>query len=126
MILSFVLMVLFVFVLGVFAAQNSGTHDVVLFNQTWTRVPDWLPVVLSTAAMFLLMLLYAGYARIRHTVGRLTMRRRIDDNQTTISNLRTENDRLRRELGRYQPSETSASSPPHERERMTGGVGPAV
>ena len=100
MIVLLVLMVLFFFVLGTFAAQNSGTHDVRLLNVVWTQVPDWLPAVLSATVLFVLMLLYAGYARVRHTVGHLTLRRRIDTREATIAELRTENERLRRELDR--------------------------
>jgi uncharacterized integral membrane protein len=120
MIVPLVLMVVFFFVLGTFAAQNSGTHDVRLFNLVWSQVPDWLPAVLSAAVMFVLMLVYAGYARIRHTVGHLTLRRRIDSGVATIADLRAENDRLRRELGRR---------PAGEQERApaaTGIRGPAA
>jgi len=109
-------MVLFFFVLGAYAAQNSGTHDVVLFNLVWTQVPDWLPVVLSAAVMFVLMLLYAGYARLRHTMGRLSLRRRIDSNEAMITDLRGENERLRRELDRREAGQAPARKP-------AGGVG---
>jgi len=105
MIVSLVLMVVFVFVLGAYAAQNPGTHDVVLFNQVWKQVPDWAPAVISAAVMFVLMLLYAGYARVRHTVGRLTLRRRIDSSEATITDLRAENERLRRQVSRREPAE---------------------
>jgi hypothetical protein len=111
MIVPLVLMILFFFVLGVYAAQNSGTHDVALFNLVWTQVPDWLPVVLSAAVMFVLMLLYAGYARLRHTMGRLTLRRRIDSNEAMITDLRAENERLRRDLGRRETNQAPAREP---------------
>ncbi len=99
MIVSFVVMVLFFFVLGVYAAQNSGTQSVVLFNLMWTGVPDWLPAVLTAAVMFVAMLLYAGYARIRQYVGRLSLHRRVEDNAAMVIRLREENDRLRGQLG---------------------------
>ena len=51
------------------------------------------------------MLLYAGYARVRHTVGRLTLRKRIDSNEATITDLRAENERLRRQLGRREATQ---------------------
>jgi uncharacterized integral membrane protein len=117
MIVSLVLMVLFFFVLGVFAAQNSGTHDFVLFNLVWSQVPLWVPAVLSAAVMFVLMLLYAGYARIRHTMGRLTLRRRIDSNEAMISDLRAENERLRGQVARRV---TVRQEPARE---PTGGIG---
>lgn len=97
MLISLVFMVVFFFALGVYAAENSGTHAVTLFNYTWTAVPDWLPAVVSAVAMLLLMLLYAGYARVRHHVGRLSLRRRIDDNESLIARLREENEGLRRD-----------------------------
>ena len=115
MIVSLILMVVFVFVLGAYAAQNSGTHDVVLFNQVWTQIPDWLPAVLSAAVVFVLMLVYAGYARVRHTVGRLTLRRRIDSGEATIADLRAENERLRRQLGRREAE--------HQPTGAAGGLG---
>ena len=117
MIVSLVLMVLFVFVLGVFAAQNNGTHDVVLFNLVWSQVPLWVPAVLSAAVVFVLMLLYAGYARLRHTVGRLTLRRRIGGNEAMIADLRAENERLRGELSRRETVRQEPARDP------AGGIG---
>jgi hypothetical protein len=110
MVLALVLMVVFVFVLGFYAAQNSATHDVMLFNLTWRRVPEWLPVVLSAAVMFVLMLVYAGYAQIRHTLGRFTLRKHIDDKDAEISALRVQVERLRQELG-SKSGEPPTSSP---------------
>jgi|SRR5262245_16642321 len=120
MIVPLILMVVFFFVLGTFAAQNSGTHEMRLFNVVWSQVPDWLPAVLSAAIMFVLMLVYAGYARIRQTVGHLTLRRRIDSGEATIAGLRTENERLRRELGR------PTTGPEPQRTPATGVRGPAA
>jgi hypothetical protein len=119
-------MVVFVFVLGAFAAQNSGTHDVVLFNQVWYQVPDWAPAVLSAAVMFVLMLLYAGYARVRHTVGRLTLRRRIDSDEAAIADLRAENERLRAELGRTSPARAERPAAAPARAPAAGLGGPAA
>jgi hypothetical protein len=112
-------MVVFFFALGTYAAQNSGTHNVVLFNLVWTQVPDWLPAVLSAVAMFVLMLLHAGYAQVRHAVGRLTLRKRIDSSQATIAQLRAENERLRREAGRRQAEPAPAPAAPAT--RVVGG-----
>src|SRR5437879_10419631 len=65
MLLFLILLIAAGIVVGFYAAQNTGAHDVTLFNWHWSAIPDWLPVVLAAAViggLFLLYMMYAGLA----------------------------------------------------------------
>ncbi len=87
---------------GFYATQNTGTHDVSLFNWHWSAVPDWLPVVLAAAVIGGLFLLYVMYAGLTSGVRRGSLRRRITTHQSAIGDLRTETQRLREENARLR------------------------
>jgi hypothetical protein len=71
-------------VVGFFAHQNPGSHDVNLFGYTWTGVYDWVPVAIAAGVVVLICVAALVYAAMR-----INMLRRAN------SQLRTENDLLR-------------------------------
>jgi uncharacterized integral membrane protein len=102
MILFLILLILAAAGVGLYAAQNSGTHDVTLWQWHWTAVPDWLPVVTTAVVVGGLFLLYMLYSGLVHGVRVGSMRRRVTTRESTINDLRRENQRLREENARVR------------------------
>jgi uncharacterized integral membrane protein len=97
MILFLILLILAVAGVGLYATENTGTHDVTLWQWHWSAVPDWVPVVTTAAVIGLLFLLYMAYSGLVHGVRVGSMRKRVSTRESTINDLRRENQRLREE-----------------------------
>src|ERR1700736_8090 len=102
MLLFLILLIVAGVVVGFYAAQNTGPHDITMFNWHWSAVPDWLPVVLAAAVIGGLVLLYMIYAGLTSGVRHGSLRRRITTHESAIGDLRTENQRLREENARLR------------------------
>jgi len=102
MIVFLILLILAMAVVGVYAAQNTGTHDITLWNIHWTGVADWVPVVVAAGAVVVLFLLYMTYTSARVGMRQNALRRRITSHESTISDLRKENQRLREDNARLR------------------------
>ena len=100
MILFLILLILAAVGVGLYATENSATHDVTLWQWHWSAVPDWLPVVVTAAVIGGLFLLYMLYSGLVHGVRVGSMRRRVTTRESTINDLRRENQRLREENAR--------------------------
>jgi hypothetical protein len=129
MIVFLVLLVLALLAVGLYAAQNTSTHDVTLWHAHWTGVADWVPVVLAAGLVALLFLVYMLYAGARSGMRHGALRRRITTHEATISDLRTQTQRLREENARLKSEirSTQPAAPPVEGERAPAapvGVGP--
>jgi uncharacterized integral membrane protein len=102
MILFLILLLLAAAVVGVYATENPGTHDVTLWQWHWSAVPDWAAVVATAAVIGGLFLLYMLYSGMIHGVRVGSMRRRVTTRESTIIDLRGENQRLREENARVR------------------------
>ncbi|MDQ6885514.1 MAG: hypothetical protein M3077_14965 [Candidatus Dormibacteraeota bacterium] len=102
MILFLILLVLAAAGVGLYASENSATHDVTFWQWHWSAVPDWLPVVATAALFGGLFLLYMLYSGMVHGVRVGSMRRRVSTRESTINDLRRENQRLREENARVR------------------------
>src|SRR5713101_1913031 len=102
MILFLILLLLAAAVVGIYATENAGTHDVTLWQWHWSPVPDWAPVVVTAAVIGGLFLLYMVYSGLVHGVRVGSMRRRVTTRESTIDDLRRENQRLREENARVR------------------------
>ena len=102
MILFLILLLLAAAGVGLYATENSGTHDVTLWQWHWSAVSDWVPVVVATAVIGGLFLLYMLYSGMVHGVRVGSMRRRVTTRESTINDLRRENQRLREENARVR------------------------
>jgi uncharacterized integral membrane protein len=102
MILFLILVILAGAVVGLYATENTGTHDVTLWQWHWSAVPDWVPVVATAAVIGGLFLLYMLYSGLVHGVRVGSMRRRVTTRESTITDLRRENQRLREENARVR------------------------
>ncbi len=100
MILFLILLVLAAAAVGLYATENTGTHDVTLWQWHWSAVPDWVPVVATAAVIGGLFLLYMLYSGMIHGVRVGSMRRRVTTRESTINDLRRDNQRLREENAR--------------------------
>jgi uncharacterized integral membrane protein len=89
-------------VVGLYAADNTATHDVTLWQWHWSAVPDWVPVVFTAAVIGGLFLLFMVYSGLVHGVRVGSMRRRATTRDSTITDLRRENQRLREENARVR------------------------
>ncbi len=102
MILFLILLLIAAAVVGVYAIGNTGAHDVTLWQWHWSAVPDWVPVMVAAAVIAGLFLLYMLYSGLVHGVRVGSMRRRVTTRESTISDLRRENQRLREENARVR------------------------
>ena len=102
MILFLILLIIAAAVVGVYAIGNTGAHDVTLWQWHWSAVPDWVPVMVVGAVIAGLFLLYMLYSGLVHGVRVGSMRRRVTTRESTINDLRRENQRLREENARVR------------------------
>src|SRR3989441_8714477 len=102
MILFLILLLLAAAGIGLYATENAGAHDVTLWQWQWSAVPDWVPVVVTAALIGGLFLLYMIYSGLVHGVRVGSMRRRVTTRESTINDLRRENQRLREENARVR------------------------
>jgi hypothetical protein len=102
MILFLILLLLAAAGVGLYATENGGTHDVTLWQWHWSAVPDWVPAVATAAVIGGLFLLYMLYSGLVHGVRVGSMRRRVTTRESTINDLRRENQRLREENARVR------------------------
>ncbi|OLE36212.1 MAG: hypothetical protein AUG48_08265 [Actinobacteria bacterium 13_1_20CM_3_68_9] len=100
MILFLILLIIAAAAVGIYASENAGTHNVTLWQWQWSAVPDWVPVVVTAAVIGGLFLLYMLYSGMVHGVRVGSMRRRVTTRESTIVDLRRENQRLREENAR--------------------------
>src|SRR2546428_10179470 len=82
--------------------ESPGSHDVTLWQWHGSAVPDWVPVVVAAAVIGGLFLLYMLYSGLVHGVHVGSMRRRVTTRESTINDLRRENQRLREENARVR------------------------
>jgi uncharacterized integral membrane protein len=102
MILFLILLIVAAAAVGLYATENTGTHDVTLWQWHWSALPDWVPVVVTAAVIGGLFLLYMIYSGMVHGVRVGSMRRRVTTRESTIADLRRENQRLREENSRVR------------------------
>jgi hypothetical protein len=102
MILFLILLIIAAAVVGVYATGNTGAHDITLWQWHWSAVPDWVPVMVAAAVIAGLFLLYMLYFGLVHGVRVGSMRRRVTTRESTITDLRRENQRLREENARMR------------------------
>ena len=102
MILFLLLLIVAGALVAVYAAQNTATHDVTLWQWHWSAVPDWVPVVLTAAVIGALFLLYMLYSGMVHGVRVGSMRRRVSTREAAINDMQAENQRLREENARVR------------------------
>lgn len=119
MIVFLALLVLALLAVGLYAAQNTGSHDVTLWHAHWTGVADWVPVVMAAGLVAALFVVYILYASARSGMRHGALRRRITTHEATISDLRKETQRLREENARLKSEVRNAQSaaPPVEVEQ---------
>jgi len=102
MILFLILLIIAAGGVGLYASENTATHDVTLWQWHWSAVPDWVPVVVAAAVIGGLFLLFMIYSGLVHGVRVGSMRRRVTTRESTINDLRRENQRLREENARVR------------------------
>src|SRR6267378_2263914 len=102
MILFLILLLLAAAGVGLYATENTGTHDVTLWQWHWSAVPDWVPVVATAGVIGGLFLLYMLYSGLVHGVRVGSMRKRVTTRESTINDLGRENQRLREENARVR------------------------
>lgn len=102
MILFLIVLLLAAAGVGLYATENTGTRDMTLWQWHWTAVPDWVPVVMIAAVIGGLFLLYMLYSGLVHGVRAGSMRKRVTTRESTINDLRRENQRLREENARVR------------------------
>src|ERR1700674_1275054 len=102
MILFLILLLLAAAGVGLYATENTGAHDVTLWQWHWSAVPDWVPVVATAALIVALFVLYMLYSGLVHGVRVGSMRKRVSTRESTINDLRRENQRLREENARVR------------------------
>lgn len=102
MVLFLLLLILALALVGVYAAQNTGTQDISVLNMHFHSVANWLPVVAAAAAVALLFILYMLYAGAVHGARTGSLRRRISTHESALADLRKENQRLREENARMR------------------------
>jgi cell division protein FtsB len=102
MILFLLLLIAALALVGVYAAQNTGTQDVTFLNMQFHSVANWLPVVVAAAAVAVLFILYMLYSGAVHGARAGSLRRRISTHESALGDLRKENQRLREENARMR------------------------
>jgi len=102
MILFLLLLIVALAIVGVYAAQNSGTQDISVLNVHFHAVANWVPVVAAAAVVAILFILYMLYAGAVHGARTGSLRRRVSTHEGTIGDLRKENQRLREENARMR------------------------
>ena len=102
MILFLLLLIVALAIVGVYAAQNTGTQDISILNFHFHAVASWLPVVAAAAVVAILFILYMMYAGAVHGARTGSLRRRVSTHEGTIGDLRKENQGLREENGRMR------------------------
>jgi uncharacterized integral membrane protein len=102
MILFLILLIIAAAAVGLYASENTAAHDVTFWQWHWSAVPDWAPVVVTAAVIGGLFLLYMIYSGMVHGVRVGSMRRRVTTRESTIADLRRENQRLREENARVR------------------------
>src|ERR1700738_2910052 len=102
MILFLLLLIVALGVVGVYAAQNTGTQDITLLNLSFHGVANWVPVVAAAAIVTLLFILYMLYSGAVHGARTGSLRRRISTHENALADLRKENQRLREENARMR------------------------
>ena len=119
MILFLLLLIVAGALVAVYAAQNTATHDVTLWQWHWSAVPDWVPVVLTAAVIGALFLLYMLYSGMVHGVRVGSMRRRVSastaltcaaSSSEKVSMIRSSSERVVLEKGLISPIAGSAAS----------------
>lgn len=108
MIVFLALLLLALLAVGLYAAQNTGTHDITLWHAHWTGVADWVPVVIAAGLVAVIFLVYMMYAGARSGIRHGALRRRITTHEATIGDLRREAQRLREENARLKSEVRSA------------------
>src|SRR2546422_7600309 len=88
--------------IGLCATETAGTHDLTLWQWQRSAVPAWVPVVVTAAVIGGLFLLYMLSSGLVHGVRVGSMRRRVTTRESTITDLRRENQRLREENARVR------------------------
>lgn len=94
MILFLILLLLAAAGVGLYGRENTGTHDVTLWQWHSSAVPDWVPVVTTAAVIGGLFLLYMLYSGLVHRVRAGSIGKRVTTRESTINDLRRENQRL--------------------------------
>src|SRR6266849_10211932 len=102
MILFLILLLLAAAGVGLYATENTGAHNVTLWQWHWSAAPDWVPVATTAAVIGGLFLLYMLYSGLVHGVRVGSMRRRVTTRESAITDLRRENQRLREENARVR------------------------
>jgi uncharacterized iron-regulated membrane protein len=102
MILFLILLLLAAAGVGLYATENTGAHDMTLWQWHWSAAPDWVPVATTAAVIGGLFLLYMLYSGLVHGVRVGSMRKRVTTRESTINDLRRENQRLREENARVR------------------------
>ncbi len=102
MILFLLLLIVALAVVGVYAAQNTGTQDITVLNMQFHSVANWLPVVAAAGVVALLFILYMLYSGAVHGARAGSLRRRISTHESALGDLRKENQRLREENARMR------------------------
>jgi hypothetical protein len=122
MILFLVLLILAMLAVGLYATENTGTHDVTLWNYHWSGVPDWVPVVVAAGVVVVLFLVYLAYAGTRWGMRHGALRRRITTHEAAIGDLRKENQRLREENARLKSQMQGLGTAPaaHQADQSAG------
>ena len=114
--LFFLLLVAAAVALGFYSFQNVGGHPVNFLYWHWNSVPEWVPVLAAAVVFGGIMLLYLMWVGAVSGVRRGALRRRVVTHESTIGDLRNENQRLREENARLrsdlrQASATSRTEP---------------
>ena len=112
MILFLLLLIVALALVGVYAAQNTGTQDISVLNLHFHSVANWLPVVAAAAVVALLFILYMLYAGAVHGARTGSLRRRISTHESAIGELRKENQGLREENARMRSEMRSTDRGP--------------
>jgi uncharacterized integral membrane protein len=107
-----VLLVLALVLLVVYAAQNTASDTVYLWQYHWSGVPRWLPAAVAAAVIALLFFLYMGIAGTSSRLERGRLRGRVRRLEEELGGHREENERLRGRVGEPAAREALAAEEP--------------